>query len=46
MLSGPLAEEKVAVKSALGRAILMTGIISLVHQLLGTNLVDEVRLFD
>ena len=46
VLSRPLAEEIVAVKSALGRDILATGIISLVHQLLGAGLVDEVRLFD
>lgn len=45
VLSGPLAEEIVAPMSAPGLDILTTGSISLVHQMLGAGLVDEVRLF-
>ena len=45
ILSGPMLEEVTRLKQASGADIVCTGSISLTHQLLRADLVDELRLF-
>jgi dihydrofolate reductase len=45
VLRGPVREEVEALKSQPGGDIVTTGSITLVHELIGTGLVDEFRLF-
>jgi dihydrofolate reductase len=45
VLHGPLDDEIAALKAAPGKDIVVTGSITLVHDLVATGLVDEYRLF-
>jgi dihydrofolate reductase len=45
VLSGPLAEEIRALKDQAGQDIVVTGSITLVHELMSSGLIDEYRLF-
>lgn len=45
ILSGPLVEEITRIKRLPGKAITLTGSITLVHALIAAGLVDEYRLF-
>jgi dihydrofolate reductase len=45
VLSGPLVEEVRALKEKAGQDIVVTGSITLVHELMSSGLIDEYRLF-
>jgi dihydrofolate reductase len=45
VLRGPLTEDVLALKSATGGDIVVTGSMTLVHALIAAGLVDEYRLF-